>query len=100
MKLSLALCTLPIVTAFVPGLHPVHRSTTTELLAISRRNALVAGSGLLFGALARPKSTPATSNTFMNEEVNDEPSQQARSDLFDINGAFVVSLPCGGEIHI
>ena len=89
MKLSLALCALPIVTAFAPALSPI---TTTRLSAVSRRDALVAGSGLLFGALVRPKAGSATSNTFMNEEIVDEPSQQARSDKIDVNGAFVVSL--------
>lgn len=91
MKLSLALCTLPIVAAFVPAPHDFKRSTTT-LSAVSRRDAIATGSGLIFGALlARPRAAAATSNTFMQEEVNFEPSQQARSDKIDINGAFVVS---------
>ena len=89
MKLALALCALPIAAAFVPA--APHRKTT-QLSAISRRDALVAGSGVLFGAFA-PKAAIATSNTFVEDDrnqVNFEPSQQARSDKIDVNGAFVV----------
>jgi photosystem II PsbU protein len=62
----------------------------TELSAVSRRDALLTGTGLIFGAFARPRAAAATSNTFMEEEVNYEPSQQARSNKVDVNGAFVV----------
>lgn len=61
----------------------------TQLSAMSRREALLATSAVIFGTSLRPKGAAATSNTFMNEEVNFEPSQQKREDKIDINGAFV-----------
>mmetsp|Transcript_6403 Transcript_6403/g.11394 ORF Transcript_6403/g.11394 Transcript_6403/m.11394 type:complete len:161 (+) Transcript_6403:206-688(+) len=92
MKLTIAVLALPIAAAFVPSTSVVKRSTiTTQLSAVSRRDAILTGTGLFFGTLAaRPRAAAATSNTFMNDEVNFEPSQQQRSEKVDINGAFVV----------
>ncbi len=59
---------------------------------MSRRDALLAGSGAILGTLISPKAaTAGTANPFMEEEINFEPSQMPRGDKIDINGAFVVS---------
>jgi hypothetical protein len=86
MKLLLA-AFLPLASAFVPSTKHV---TKTELAAImTRRDALLAASGMVVGAFA-PIANAGTANPFLEEEINFEPSQQARSDKIDINGAFVV----------
>lgn len=82
---------LPLVSAFfVPS--TTSSLKTTELTAISRRDALLAGTGLVIGTMVRPNVASAgTANPFLEEEVNFEPSQMAKPDKVDINGAFVVS---------
>lgn len=82
---------LPLVSAFfVPS--TTSSLKTTELTAISRRDALLAGTGLVIGTMVRPNAASAgTANPFLEEEVNFEPSQMAKPDKVDINGAFVVS---------
>ena len=85
MKLGLALCMLPLAASFAPTANKVK---TTELFALSRRQFIPACSALIFGAKA---ASAGTANPFMVEEINFEPSQLARPDKVDINGAFVVS---------
>jgi photosystem II PsbU protein len=92
MKLATILLYSTLST--IAGAFVVRKSTSsndkiTQLSAMSRREALLATSAVIFGTSLRPKEAAATSNTFMNEEVNFEPSQQKRGDKIDINGAFV-----------
>jgi DNA uptake protein ComE-like DNA-binding protein len=77
-----------IAGAFVVRTSTSSNDKITQLSAMSRREALLATSAVIFGTSWR-KEAAATSNTFMNEEVNFEPSQQKRGDKIDINGAFV-----------
>lgn len=51
-------------------------------------------SGLLLGTLAAPNPghSRSTANPRFDDEVNFEPSQQARGVKIDINGAFVVGI--------
>eukprot|EP00804_Cyclotella_cryptica_P030928 CCRYP_019612-RC/>CCRYP_019612-RC protein AED:0.10 eAED:0.10 QI:209/1/1/1/1/1/3/238/154 len=86
MKLLFLVYAFPVVAAFAPTTRHV---TKTELAAMSRRDALLSGSGIIFGAFA-PVAHAGTANPFLEEEINFEPSQQARSDKVDINGAFVI----------
>lgn len=86
MKLLVAIYALPLAASFAPK---THHDTKTALAAMSRRDALLSGSGIIFGAFA-PVAHAGTANPFLEEEINFEPSQQARSDKVDINGAFVV----------
>jgi photosystem II PsbU protein len=89
--------------AFVGPIHPSSietKSTSTELAAMSRRSALSITSGFLLGVHAAPKPSLArgTANPAFEDEVNFEPSQQARGEKIDINNAFVVrsfSCVCG-----
>ena len=76
--------------AFVVRTSSPRNEKITQLSALSRREALLATSAVIFGASVSPKAAAATSNTFMNEEVNYEPSQQKRGEKIDINGAFVI----------
>lgn len=99
MKLLTAALSLSLVSsgrAFVGPIFPARESNTC--LAASRREALlnvVRGSGFVLGTLMAPKVVSAgTANPFFEEEVNYEPSQAARGDKIDINGAFVVSRLC------
>ncbi|KAL9182992.1 hypothetical protein ACHAXT_004271 [Thalassiosira profunda] len=88
MKLlaAITLATAGTSQAFAPTAHTARGST--ELAALSRRSVI---SGFLLGTLAAPNPSHAgTGNPFFEEEVNYEPSQQARGDKIDINGAFVV----------
>ena len=84
--------------AFVGPIHPssieTKSSTSTELAAMSRRSALSITSGFLLGVHAAPKPSLArgTANPAFEDEVNFEPSQQARGEKIDINNAFVVSV--------
>jgi hypothetical protein len=92
--------------AFVGPIHPSSietKSTSTELAAMSRRSALSITSGFLLGVHAAPKPSLArgTANPAFEDEVNFEPSQQARGEKIDINNAFVVrsfSFVCGFPI--
>jgi len=96
MKLSAIIfsCVLPTGSAFVvpsTTTPPRDELITTQLSAeVSRREALLASSAAIVGAMMNPNAATATSNTFMSEEIVDEPSQQKREDKIDINGAFVV----------
>lgn len=75
MKLVLAFCVLPFAAPFVPTTKHV---ATTELAALSRREALLTiGSGVMLSA---PIANAGTANPFLEEEVNFEPSQMAKSD--------------------
>jgi hypothetical protein len=90
MKIVLAFCVLPFATSFVPT---TKRVATIELAAMSRRDALLTlGTGMLLNA---PVANAGTANPFLEEEINFEPSQMARQDKIDINGAFVVSTVSG-----
>ncbi len=58
---------------------------------MSRRSVFCVTSGFLFGVCSAPKpSLAGTANPAFVDEVNFEPSQQARGDKIDINNAFVV----------
>ncbi|KAL7548408.1 hypothetical protein ACHAWF_011697 [Thalassiosira exigua] len=80
--------------AFVP-ISPSGDKALTELSAVSRsrRSVISVASGFLLGTLAgpRPGHSQSTANPFFEDEVNFEPSQQARGDKIDINGAFVIA---------
>jgi photosystem II PsbU protein len=97
---AVALSLLSPASAFVGPIFPAHESSNTCLSATSsRRDALinvVRGSGFVLGTvLGFPTASKAgTANPFFLEEVNFEPSQMARNDKIDINGAFVVSVMC------
>lgn len=81
---------IPAAFAFVPT---SNNAKSTKLSAMSRRDALLAGSGAFLGSLiiSPDAATAGTANPFMEEEINFEPSQMPRGDKIDINGAFVVS---------
>mmetsp|Transcript_7785 Transcript_7785/g.16653 ORF Transcript_7785/g.16653 Transcript_7785/m.16653 type:complete len:156 (-) Transcript_7785:355-822(-) len=79
---------IPAAVAFVPSRN---NAKSTKLSAMSRRDALLAGSGAFLGTLISPNAaTAGTANPFMEEEINFEPSQMPRGDKIDINGAFVI----------
>jgi len=96
--LSVVILSMAAVSqAFVgPIIHPssIESKTSTELSAnvLSRRSVLSVTSGFLLGVHAAPKPSLArgTANPAFEEEVNFEPSQQARGEKIDINNAFVV----------
>jgi hypothetical protein len=97
MKFTAAI-TLSLVasaSAFVGPGGP-QKSTTCLSAISSRRDALLnvmRGSGFVLGTVVAPRIANAgTANPFFAEEINFEPSQMARGDKIDINGAFVVSL--------
>lgn len=88
---------LPLVSsanAFVGPIFPARESTSLYGTS-SRRDVLlniVRGSGFVLGTVMAPKVVNAgTANPFFEKEINFEPSQAARGDKIDINGAFVVS---------
>jgi hypothetical protein len=94
---AVVLSLLSSANAFVGPIFPAHESKTCLCATSSRRDALinvVRGSGFVLGTvLGFPTASKAgTANPFFEEEVNNEPSQMARSDKLDINGAFVVSF--------
>ena len=92
---TISLSLISSASGFVGPLTPRERSTS---LCASRRDALlnvVRGSGILIGMVMAPKDVNAgTANPFFEKEINFEPSQMAKNDKIDINGAFVVSLLC------
>ncbi len=82
-----------IKQAFVCQIHPSVKSKSTELSAVlSRRSMLCVTSGFLLGvqAATKPSLARGTANPAFEDEVNFEPSQQARGEKIDINNAFVV----------
>jgi photosystem II PsbU protein len=98
MKFAITVTLVSSASAFLGP--SVSRESTS--LSATRRDALVnvaRGTGLILGTIVAPKAVNAvTANPFFLDEINNEPSQQARSDKLDINGSFVVSLlasaPC------
>ena len=91
---AITLLLLTSVDAFVGPIFPAHESTTSLLAETSRRDALVnvvRGSGFALGILVPKVVNAGTANPFFEKEINFEPSQMARNDKIDINGAFVVS---------
>ena len=95
MKLTAAVTILfaTSASAFVGPVFPA-RESTSLCATSSRRDALlniVRGSGFVLGTAMAPGAVNAgTANPFFEEEINYEPSQAARGDKIDINGAFVV----------
>lgn len=79
--------------AFVGPIFPSQETKAPALSAVSRRSMLCTTSGFLLGTLfaPNPSHSRGTANPFFDDEVNFEPSQMARPDKIDINGAFVVS---------
>lgn len=94
MKISLAsaLFLAAGVNAFVGPIFPTSELPVPALSAISRRSVIVTGAGFILGTLSAPgpSHSRGTANPFFGEEINFEPSQQAKGDKIDINGAFVV----------
>ncbi|KAL3817297.1 hypothetical protein ACHAXA_003218 [Cyclostephanos tholiformis] len=96
MKLGIiaALSIIVASEAFVGPIRPTSTKTEpTELsAALSRRSVISLTSGVILGTLASPKpgQSRSTANPQFDSEVNFEPSQQARGEKIDINGAFVV----------
>ena len=82
--------------AFLGPIRPTPTETKpTELsAALSRRSVISVTSGFLLGTLAAPNPghSRSTANPQFDGEVNFEPSQQARGEKIDINGAFVVGI--------
>ena len=90
--ITLSLCTS--VGAFVGPIFPAHKTNAGLFAEASRRDAfvnVVRGSGFVLGVLLPKVVNAGTANPFFEKEINFEPSQMARNDKIDINGAFVVS---------